>query len=255
MTTTPNYGAGTGSSGTAPGTSAAGRAQQTAGTAADQSKHVAGVAKDEAKQVVGQAKDQAQNLMGEAKSQLDAQSRTQRDRLVGTLQSFSDDLDQMTSRSEESGMATGLAREASSRARQLGTRLEGREPSDLLEDVRSFARRKPGTFLVGALAAGMIAGRVTRGAKEGRDDDSSMDRWATDPVADARGTAGGYPIAGTEFPEPDPVIPAGASDSGFSAQADLAPTAEADVAPGSEAVPGAPTDSSWTETARNRGTL
>jgi hypothetical protein len=43
--------------------------------------------------------------------------------------------------------------------------LQNREPADLLEEVRSYARRKPGTFLLGAALAGVVAGRLTSGIK------------------------------------------------------------------------------------------
>ena len=104
--------------------------------------------------------------MSEATSQVEDQSRTQRDRIVETLRTFGDDLDKMATQSD-GGMAADLAREGASRARELSSQLDGREPRDLLDDVRSFARRKPGTFLLGALAAGVVAGRLTRGAKDG----------------------------------------------------------------------------------------
>ena len=42
--------------------------------------------------------------------------------------------------------------------------LDQRDPGELLDEVRGIARRKPGTFLLGALAAGVVAGRLTRGA-------------------------------------------------------------------------------------------
>ena len=42
-------------------------------------------------------------------------------------------------------------------------KLQNREPAELLDEVRSFARRKPGLFLLGAAAAGVVAGRLTRG--------------------------------------------------------------------------------------------
>jgi hypothetical protein len=54
----------------------------------------------------------------------------------------------------------------SDRARQVGARLDGREPQELLDDVRGFARRRPGTFLLGSLAAGVLVGRLLRGAKD-----------------------------------------------------------------------------------------
>ncbi|HKC26518.1 MAG TPA: hypothetical protein VKB75_00770, partial [Jatrophihabitans sp.] len=36
-------------------------------------------------------------------------------------------------------------------------------PGDLVDELRRFARRRPGAFLMGALAAGVVAGRLGRG--------------------------------------------------------------------------------------------
>jgi hypothetical protein len=168
------------------------RAQETAATAADESKHVAGVAKDEAQHVAEQAKQQARGLLDDAKSQVDEQSRSQRDRLVGTLQAFSDDLEQMASQGGRTGLATDLARQLAAKTRDLSSNLDGREPSDLLDDARDFARRRPGLFLAGALAAGVVAGRLARGAKQAQQTRS--------PYDDPRGTATGDPLAGTAYP-------------------------------------------------------
>jgi hypothetical protein len=141
------------------------QAQEAVTTAADEGKHVAGVVGDEVQNVAGQAKDQARGLLDDALGQIDDQSRTQRDRLVGTLQSVSSDLEGMAS-SGDSGLAAQATRQVAQRARSLSTHLDGREPSDLLEDVRQFARRRPGLFLLGALGAGVVVGRMARGAKQ-----------------------------------------------------------------------------------------
>ena len=45
--------------------------------------------------------------------------------------------------------------------------LENREPGDLLGEVQRFARNKPGTFLLLAAGAGVLAGRLTRGLTAG----------------------------------------------------------------------------------------
>jgi hypothetical protein len=150
------------------GSSSAGakeQAKQTAGTAADEGKHVAGVASQEAQRVASEAKSQVRGLVDQATTQVEEQSRTQLDRLVETLRSFGDDLEKMASQSD-GGPASGLAHEAADRLRGFSSHLEGRAPRDLLDDVRGFARRRPGTFLLGALTAGVVAGRLTRGAKE-----------------------------------------------------------------------------------------
>jgi hypothetical protein len=64
-------------------------------------------------------------------------------------------------------MAVDLAREVSERVRSFGSHLEGREPGQLLDEARDFARRRPGTFLLGALAAGVVAGRLFRATADG----------------------------------------------------------------------------------------
>jgi F0F1-type ATP synthase membrane subunit b/b' len=144
------------------------RAQQAASTAADEGKHVAGVVAEEATSIADEAKDHARNLVSEARSQLqgqvDDQSRQQKDMLVGTLSTFGDDLASMAQNG--SGLAADVAHQVAERANSLSRHLDGREPSDLLDDVRRFARQRPGTFLLGALAAGVIVGRLARGTKD-----------------------------------------------------------------------------------------
>ena len=145
------------------------RAQHAASTAADEGKHVAGVVAEETKSVAGEAKDHARNLVSEARSQLqgqvDDQSRQQKDMLVGTLSTFGDDLASMAQNG--SGLAADVAHQVAERASSLSRHLDGREPSELLDDVRRFARQRPGTFLLGALAAGVVVG--TAGSRhEGR---------------------------------------------------------------------------------------
>ena len=128
-------------------TSTTGQAKETASTAADQGKRVAGTARDEAVNVAGPAAEQARNVMGEARqqvtTQLNDQATTQRDQLSQTLRTFGDDLQRMAQgQGPAQGMAADLAQEVSDRVRALGSHLEGREPSQLLDDARDFARRR-----------------------------------------------------------------------------------------------------------------
>ena len=155
-----NTGAGTSGSDTS------GSAGQAASTAADQGRHLAGTTKDEAMNVAGTAAEQARHVIGDARQQVTTQVNDQavtgRDKLSQTLRTFGDDLQQMAEQGPDQGMAVDLAHEVSDRVRALGTHLENREPGDLLADARDFARRRPGTFLLGALAAGVVAGRMFR---------------------------------------------------------------------------------------------
>jgi hypothetical protein len=142
------------------------QAQQAASTAKDEAQNVAGVAKEQAQNIAGEAQQQAADLIGEARRQLEDQSRSQLDRLVGSLQELADDLERMArGDGAGSGMARTIVTEVSDRARSISSQVQGREPAEVLDQVRGFARRKPGTFLLGAAVAGVLAGRLTTGIK------------------------------------------------------------------------------------------
>ncbi|MFW6776183.1 hypothetical protein ACOACO_18015 [Nocardioides sp. CPCC 205120] len=173
------------------------KAQAAASTAVDEGRHVTGVAKDEAQNVASEVSAQTRQLAGETRQQiaqqLDDQSRQQRDKLVDTLGTLSDDLSQMAERSDSSGLAVQAAREVADRTRSLQSYLDGREPSDLLGDARDFARRRPGVFLFGALVAGVVAGRVVRGAKDAPDAGSTgTSSTPSTPVAPVAAPTSGY---------------------------------------------------------------
>jgi hypothetical protein len=146
-----------------------GTVQQAASTASDEAGRVAGVAKGQAQQVASEIGTQARDLVGELKTQVRDQSATQRDRLADNLRQFGDDMDSMRQSSSNSGLATNLTETLATKAREAATFLRDHEPGDLIEEVRRFARQRPATFLLGAAAAGVIAGRFSRGAAASND--------------------------------------------------------------------------------------
>ena len=125
--------------------------------------HVAQSATDQAKQVVSETGRQARDLLGEAKGQVREQASTQQHQAAQQLRAVAGELSEMAAKGGQSGLATQVAQEAAERVRGVASWLDQREPGDLLDGVRDFARRHPGTFLVGAAAAGVVAGRLTRG--------------------------------------------------------------------------------------------
>ena len=134
---------------------------------------VAQATREQAQNVVGEAKQQARDLVGEARTQVRDQAGAQRDRAVQGLRALGDELEQMAQRGGQSGIATEVARQLSTRTRDLAGGLERREPSDLLEQFRSYARRRPMVFLAGAALAGVVAGRLTKSLAAGAPDDGS----------------------------------------------------------------------------------
>src|SRR5215217_7283049 len=104
-------------------------AAETARTAADAGRQVAATAAEQAKTVAQEATAQARDLVGEARGQVQEQARNGQQK-------------------------------AADRADRLADWLGEREPGDLVQEVRSFARRRPGVFLAGAALAGVVVGRL-----------------------------------------------------------------------------------------------
>lgn len=134
-----------------------------------------------AKEVAGEAQSQARNLVGEARDQLRSQAGDQHRNAVSNLRSLGDELRSMAGGSQQNGVATDLVSRVADRSLGAADWLDGRQPADLLEELRDFARRRPGAFLAGALVAGAVAGRLTRGAVAAHTDDGSSDRPTPGP--------------------------------------------------------------------------
>ena len=125
--------------------------------------HVAQTAADQAREVVSETARQARDLLGEAGGHARDQASVQQQKAASQLRSVADELWEMTAKGGQSGVATEVAQQAAERIHGMASWLEQREPADVLQAVRDFARRRPGVFLAGAVAAGLAAGRLTRG--------------------------------------------------------------------------------------------
>jgi hypothetical protein len=123
---------------------------------------VAQTAVDQGREVVQETRAQARNLVSEASGELSHQASTQQKRAAEGLRALGSELHSMAGRSEQSGMASDLVDQAASRAHQAADWLEHRQPGQIVDEVRAFARRRPGAFLAGAVIAGVVVGRLTR---------------------------------------------------------------------------------------------
>jgi small-conductance mechanosensitive channel len=153
--------------------------------AAEAGQHVAGVAKEQVGQVASEAGRQAKDLLDQARTELSTQGGAQQQRLASSLNSLGDELHSMAHNSDQNGVATDLAKQAASKTRDVASWLESREPGDVLEEVKAFARQRPMAFLALALGAGLVAGRLTRGFKDAPDALSA----SSQPTASTAATA------------------------------------------------------------------
>lgn len=145
-------------------------AANVAGTAVQAGQQVAGTAKEEATNVVVEAGGQAKDIARQAVGELQTQASTQQQKVAGLVHSYASELGSLASGEGSSGPITDLAQRAADKATEVGHWLENREPREVLQELSSLARRRPGAFLVGSALAGVIVGRLTRNlAAEAKD--------------------------------------------------------------------------------------
>ncbi|OYN90682.1 hypothetical protein [Parenemella sanctibonifatiensis] len=154
----PSVGAGSGSTTDV----AKDEAAQTKDAAVGAAQDVAATAQQQAAEVASEVQQRAGDLLGQVSDEVQSQGRTQQQRLAGGLTSAGQELDQMASNSDSGGVATEVTRQVSQQLSRAGTWLEQREPTEVLEEIRGFARRQPVAFLIGAGLAGFVVGRLAR---------------------------------------------------------------------------------------------
>jgi len=142
---------------------AAEQASATASTAADGAKQVAGEAGQQVKAVAGEAKNQVQQILGKTKDEVQQQADQRNRQAADGLRSMSTSINALLQgRPEEASQITSYLQQAQTKIDSFASQMEQRGPQGLLEDVTSFARRKPGMFLLGAIGAGFAIGRVVK---------------------------------------------------------------------------------------------
>ena len=164
-------------------------------TAVEQAKDVAATVKDEASVVLGEAKSQAKDLYAQTQHELKEQANTQQQRIAAGLKSVGAELRAMAANSAgaaNSGVATDIVQQLSGRLSSAAMWLGDRDATAVLTEVKRYARRKPGTFIVGAAIAGIAFGRLTRAlaanaaadreAEAARTNTPSVDAWRTPSV-------------------------------------------------------------------------
>lgn len=167
--------------------SAKDQAKDIAQTGKQAAGEVAHTAVDAAKDVASETKDRASDLYAQTKSQLGDQVVSQKGAVVEGLRSLVDQLSAMTDDVHEGGTAVDVASKARDQARSAADWLDGHEPSQIVDELRTLGRQQPGRFLLGALVAGVVAGRLTRGVVAVHTDDHAENKGdSSSAVSDHR---------------------------------------------------------------------
>jgi len=166
-------------------------AAQVGSTASAAASDVTGTVKEQAGAVAGEAVTQVRDLLDQTRSQLSEQAGGAQQKLGESVRGLSEELRSMVDGSGSgSGPAAEFARSLADRGRTVADYLGSKEPGELVQELRLLAARRPGGFLLGALAAGVVAGRLVRGASAAPSD-------GTGGAGGARGARDAHPATTT----------------------------------------------------------
>ena len=175
------------------------RAADVKDTSVAAGQHVAGVTKQELHKVGSEAKKQAKDLYQETQTELTDQAASQQKRVASGIRSLADEFGAMAGASETQGVASDLIEQAATRATGIADWLDQRDPGSLLTEVKDYARRKPGTFIAIAAVAGILAGRLTRGAVEESKDSAEDSTPKPEATPGYASTAPGYTATNPDY--------------------------------------------------------
>ncbi|MCU1343782.1 MAG: hypothetical protein JWL70_48 [Acidimicrobiia bacterium] len=117
---------------------------------------------------------QARNLLNQSRGQVRTEAQAQTEKLSQSLRTVGTQMHALADgRPEEAGPVADYARQAAQSVSRYADSIQERGLDGVLRDTQQFARRRPGTFLLGALVAGALAGRLVRNAKELQQEESS----------------------------------------------------------------------------------
>lgn len=216
-------------------------------TASQAGSQVASTAADQAKQVAHETQRQAKDLVDQGRTQLKDQAVSQQQKAAEGLNSIAQQMRGLADGSSEGapGPVRDLLQQASGSVESFASMLQNKEPAELLDEVRRFARRKPGMFLLGAAVAGIAAGRMTSGAKAAHSDSGSGHQGY-------QGTPTNYVDPAPTYSEYSAATTGVATGTGTGTGAPLPPPPYGTVPPAGAAVPPA-TPAGWDDPARRPG--
>jgi hypothetical protein len=140
-------------------------ASNVADEAGSKAGQVADQAKEQASELAGTAAQKAGDVVGTARDELRQRAVSEAETAGKRLQAVADELRVMSrASSDNGGTVAPVVGELAERIDRSAQRLVGGDVDQVIEDVKRFARNRPGTFLLGAAGVGFVVGRLLRSA-------------------------------------------------------------------------------------------
>lgn len=141
-----------------------GAVNEAASALAERAGEVGTAVSDEARNIAQDARDHARQMALESRDSLRSEASNQAARLASTLREIGGQLRSMADTQPAGGVAVDMGRQLADTATRAADKLETGGVDATLTDLKRFARRRPGLFLMGAMGAGFAAGRLLKAA-------------------------------------------------------------------------------------------
>ncbi len=141
-------------------------------TAHEAGTDVARTAKEEAREVAHAATDQAKQVGTGIRQRVRQEVDRQHHQVVDRIGAFAGELSTMAAERPDTpaGELVGML---AAQSRSFADYLGQHGPDRVLDELQDFARRRPGTFIIAAVAAGFAVGRLGKGVWQNQHEDPS----------------------------------------------------------------------------------
>ena len=161
-------------------------------SAVDSGKEVVHEAAAQVSVVANAAKDQLGTVLGQVKGEFRSQIDARGQQAAEGMRTLSTQMSSLAEgRPQEAGRVGELLVEAQQRVQSYADTLQQRGPQGIAEDLTTFARRRPGLFLLAATAGGFAVGRFVRGG-------AAANRQQAGQRESALGSTPQLPVAGRD---------------------------------------------------------
>jgi len=132
------------------------------GTVRDQASQMNESVTAGAHDVAHEATQQARSMVHDVHESLRDRADQEASKLAQTLHTAANQMSSMADHAGEQSFASSLIREGGRASEKLASHIDDGGLERVMGDVRGWARRNPGGFLLGAAAIGFCAGRLAR---------------------------------------------------------------------------------------------
>jgi hypothetical protein len=138
--------------------------RSTAEQAREGTRQVADTAREQAQTVLGEARGQTRQAADRMRLRVTDEANMQTRRFAESVRAWSDELASMAEGGKPDSQARGVVQQIAASGREAADYLDQHGVQGVVDDIKGFARRRPGGFLAGAVLAGFVLARATKAA-------------------------------------------------------------------------------------------